>query len=161
MIFSKMRRSTNNMKQYRTPDRTPATGHLRSQVQQYGPERASLPASLIECAAVYGPDGSTRGAAAQTPVQCAGVHFCQTTGSRIEIETWSKEGRPCSPPMHRAVQGQQTQHTQSLGADHRWRCTLQARRTGTRRRCGAEVNHVAASLSTEASGTLAADVAVT
>lgn len=52
-------------------------------------------------------------------------------------------------------------NTQFLGADHRWRCTLQARHTGTRRRCGAEVNHVAASLSTKASGTLASNVAVT
>jgi hypothetical protein len=85
------------------------------------------------------------GAAAQTLVRCAGVNICQTTGSRIEVETWSKEGRPCRPPMHSAVQGRQPQHTQSLGADDRWRCTLQARQNGTRRRCFAEVNHVAAS----------------
>jgi hypothetical protein len=44
------------MKQHREPDRTPPTGHLGSQVQQYGSWRATLPVALIECAAVYGPE---------------------------------------------------------------------------------------------------------
>lgn len=55
------------MEQHRTPDRTPGIGHLGSQLQRYGPEKASLPATFIECAAVYGPEGSTRGAISPNP----------------------------------------------------------------------------------------------
>lgn len=148
------------MEQHRTPDRTPGIGHLGSQLQRYGPEKASLPATFIECAAVYGPEGSTRGATAQTLVRCAGVHSCQTTGRRIKIETWSKEGRPCSPPC--IVQYRvNRRNTQSLGADPQWGCTSQARQIATRRRYEAEVNHVAAPCQRKRQVHLQQDVAVT